>query len=72
MPPLPNTSAAGGARLVATGVEGSVEVAAFTFGLLKTGDKKPAAKERIQDTKGRDLSPLPDFCQSCVKNGPEG
>lgn len=34
-----------GARLLTTGVEVSGEVTAFTFGLLKTGDKKPAARK---------------------------
>lgn len=34
-----------GARFTTTGVEGNSEVTAFTFGLLKTGDKKPAARK---------------------------
>lgn len=41
----PNTSTTKGARLLTTGVEVSGEVTAFTFGLLKTGDKKPAARK---------------------------
>lgn len=39
------------ARFSATGVEVSYEVEAFTFGLLKTGDRKPAARKESKTLK---------------------
>lgn len=47
----PNSLTINVARFSPTGVEVSSQVAAFTFGLLKTGDKKPAARKESKTLK---------------------
>lgn len=46
-----NTLTTNIARFSTTGVEVSGEVTAFTFGLLKTGDKKPAVRKESKTLK---------------------
>lgn len=52
-----------GARFTTTGVEGNGEVTAFTFGLLKTGDKKPAARKESRILK----DVIYHLCQTSAK-----
>lgn len=65
---LPNTSTTEGARFATTGVEGSGEVTAFTFGLLKTGDKKSAARKESRILK----DVIYHLCQERMKNSQRG
>jgi len=52
-------------RFTTAGVEGNREVTAFTFGLLKTGDKKPAARKESKIIK----DVIYHLCQNSAKTG---
>lgn len=70
VPPLPNTSTR--SEIHHNRCRGQRRGHSFHIWLAKDWRQETCGKKRIQDTKGCDLSPLPDFCQDCMKNGQEG